>query len=90
MRKTRTKIKVMFKSKYESKQDLARGSLAVEAAVIYPLFFLIILSACTLGVNLYQEIDEKQEYLKVDGMWEVKNFYRYSAIKETIGDYLDD
>lgn len=63
-----------------------KGSYTVEASLVIPIFLFVIFTAMYLGLNLYQEIEEQQEYETVAQLWEVKDFYRIQAIGEVISD----
>lgn len=61
-----------------------RGSYTVEAAILVPLFWLIVLIAIRAGILLYLEIKDENYIEDTAQMWEVEDFYRREWLKEII------
>ncbi len=61
-------------------EALGRGSFTVEGAVIYPMFFLLILLVVQFAVSLYQEVKKEYEPAMIEDLWEVQEFYNYNLI----------
>uniref|UniRef100_UPI004056E3EA TadE/TadG family type IV pilus assembly protein n=1 Tax=Agathobacter sp. TaxID=2021311 RepID=UPI004056E3EA len=65
-----------------------KASYSIEAAILIPLFFGILLSAMNLALSFYEECSSTGTYkLEVDVM---ETFYTYHKLAEIKGELEDD
>ena len=51
-----------------------------------PILIGAMVIAMRMGITCYEEVRQQNEQEKVCAMWEVKEFYRYQALKEIADD----
>ena len=58
-----------------------KGSLTIEAAVIIPVYLLVIVVTIQLAIGLYCEIRDEQPDTTMQELWLVNDFYKYQTWK---------
>ena len=61
-----------------------KGSFTIEASILVLLLFGIYLLVMKGGLELYVEIKDSKTCEKVEKVWEVDDFYRYSQIDKLL------
>lgn len=63
-----------------------KASYTVEASLMIPLLIGAMVIAMRMSIGCYESVRQQKEQEKVCAMWEVKEFYRYQALKEIVDD----
>ena len=63
-----------------------KAGYTVEASFMVPLLIGAMVIAMRMGIGCYEEVQQQNEHEAVCEMWEVKEFYHYQALKESVDD----
>lgn len=68
------------------KKRRLRASYTIEAALLIPLFLMMMAVAMETGIRLYEETACVKEQEGLADIWAVEDFYRFSLMKEVTGE----
>lgn len=66
-----------------------RASYTIEAALLIPLFLMMMGVAMETGIDLYEETASVREQEGLSEIWAVEDFYRFCAlgeVKDAVGE----